>query len=1580
MRNSTSSESEAGMEQLFQHGLSNAAAAALLAFLAASATRIWRNPHFAYAAWLIVLVRLVAPPLVAVNVPMPAASTLANYGSTLVSRAVGLRPLGPRMNAAPTVNRADKPTDSQTKSPTRIVREAGSIAQPNEPNPWGSADPSSDGPRPIVGLPSIDVEPAMSPAELKRLNKGASKPNARTVESIARRQDSERRGADQRGIDAAFTKLSRLNSGTQAGENSWRSTDLVLKLLYPLKRLSVTQLLTAIWLGGTCGYLLLVCVRAVRFSRALRSGRLEVSESLRAEAVAAAATVGLRRRPRLAILAAPLPPFVWPGWRPTVLLPQALVESLGVSQRRLLLLHEFVHLRRFDHRVRWFQIGVVALCWWNPVAWWAARRLERAEEECCDAAVLRLQPDQAEGYGQTLVAVTEFLSTGKLPAPALSIGIVGKSHLKRRLTMILSGPRWPGLSKTRFAVLATVGAALVALTWRGVTAQNVSTKDPVSARWFSTDTKTAVPAHNVPTSDPVVERWFKTGTKTALGPSNAAPSRADARLASLLKLEPLQPEASDDERQKLLKERYNAALSEVLANQQQLQLGAAPSVDRLCRAARDLFESELALVTSNRDKVRILEHYVDYCNKTWTEVNARMNSGLLGGGSADESRARGARLEAEIRLNEFHAATDAAAPEAASDGSSDRHQPNLEPQGRPREVNPQKSNAPTASATFAPAHAAETDGEVHHRSQFTVGNRPDAGSRRFLLDLMYPVPRYQFIGAPDDEAGKLRVEKYNAAAQAIEVYRKQMNSRTFDLVTQIDNLLAAGRNLRDAELAFARGSDSEIGVLEAYLDFTRYLEQAADGWVRAGGIAGIDAPVVAARMREARVEAELNVRNLRHEMAQQLAQRELRNPPPYLKEEPTNREGAPSPVTSQSANHPMGRILPEQAPQPSAAHAPDLPVAAEAPSPPVFNVRPKDAPKGAPALFFAAPLKIEPGDDEWRKLLKEKYNAAASALQYYRTQFDSGTLMPLGDLLVAGRNVRDAELAFDSDPRQQLPILEAYLQFTKYLADIAHSRLVVGGVLADTPVEAARMREARADAELQVLQLRGLPERNNQPKPATSKEPVKAPSAARDTAPPAVSLNADMPGMSSAMSARADGAGSFAGPAPDIHNASGPLNPNGKSLIDLVKFDDQQPQPGESAPRKQLMEHYNEALHSVKSKVNQFEQGKTSAELLCNAAREFTDARLALFEDPWERIPIANWYSVFALKTWREAEAKLHAGGNTRENRDDAEAAQKAFLDARAEYAAVITALPALMTSKIVEISPNDDDRQKLLKERYNAALRALRGSYVRHRVDSTVPFTEIIAAARQVLPADVALQTRPEDRLRVHEQYFELMKYLEKEAEALRRAQVLAQHELDTAHEARVDAEIKLFDARQSGVGQQPPPAQGAAEAPRSREAIVSSSAAQSRQAPAKRPLSGPLPAWLTAEQLKIEAGDDDHKKLLKERYNAALQSLKAVDERRKIDPAVTANDVIAAARQLLAADVALHKSGDIVPSYERYFEFTKFLENIVSSLRKDGMGVNAATYEAVHEARLDAEVKLLDVKGGTAPAPARARSSGKK
>jgi beta-lactamase regulating signal transducer with metallopeptidase domain len=135
-----------------------------------------------------------------------------------------------------------------------------------------------------------------------------------------------------------------------------------------------------------------------------------------------AQSIGLRRTPRLTVVEGALPPMVWSGWRPILLVPQRIVESIDPSQRRLLLLHELLHIRRGDHLVRWLAVAILALYWWNPVAWWAVRRLQNAEEECCDADVLSFHPHQCETYGEALLAVSEFVSSGSLPAAAVSIG------------------------------------------------------------------------------------------------------------------------------------------------------------------------------------------------------------------------------------------------------------------------------------------------------------------------------------------------------------------------------------------------------------------------------------------------------------------------------------------------------------------------------------------------------------------------------------------------------------------------------------------------------------------------------------------------------------------------------------------------------------------------------------------------------------------------------------------------------------------------------------------------------------------------------------------------------------------------------------------------------------------------------------------------------------------------------------------------------------------------------------------------------------------------------------------------------
>ena len=60
------------MDTLLRVGLSNAAVAVVLAVLAVAAGCLCRRPAVAHGLWLLVLLKLVTPPLVHVPLPWPA--------------------------------------------------------------------------------------------------------------------------------------------------------------------------------------------------------------------------------------------------------------------------------------------------------------------------------------------------------------------------------------------------------------------------------------------------------------------------------------------------------------------------------------------------------------------------------------------------------------------------------------------------------------------------------------------------------------------------------------------------------------------------------------------------------------------------------------------------------------------------------------------------------------------------------------------------------------------------------------------------------------------------------------------------------------------------------------------------------------------------------------------------------------------------------------------------------------------------------------------------------------------------------------------------------------------------------------------------------------------------------------------------------------------------------------------------------------------------------------------------------------------------------------------------------------------
>src|SRR5262249_12813942 len=102
---------------------------------------------------------------------------------------------------------------------------------------------------------------------------------------------------------------------------------------------------------------------------------------------------------------------------------------------------------------------VTALYWWNPVLWWARQALRNVEEQCCDAWVVWAFPESAKSYAETLLETLDFLNQAELSEPLLASGFGRVQHLRRRLTMIMSGttPRlvsaWGALGALSLGVL-----------------------------------------------------------------------------------------------------------------------------------------------------------------------------------------------------------------------------------------------------------------------------------------------------------------------------------------------------------------------------------------------------------------------------------------------------------------------------------------------------------------------------------------------------------------------------------------------------------------------------------------------------------------------------------------------------------------------------------------------------------------------------------------------------------------------------------------------------------------------------------------------------------------------------------------------------------------------------------------------------------------------------------------------------------------------------------------------------------------------------------------------------------------------
>ncbi|MGA1237745.1 MAG: M56 family metallopeptidase [Limisphaerales bacterium] len=226
-------------------------------------------------------------------------------------------------------------------------------------------------------------------------------------------------------------------------------------------RQSATLRLAFIWLswltwgGGVCLLIARLAVGWVRTKRLIGASTPLDIHVRRAVSDRVDAILGSTRWPPLACSRLLSLPCVVGLFRPTVVLPGRLMETIDDDTLVRVLVHEIAHVRRGDPWVLRLQRLVTVPLWFHPLVHWMNRELDRAREEICDNYVIRDCPPA--DYARTLLRLAEGAPTRGNPVAKLCI--LDREHsLVFRIRCLLDSARD---RSTTLAVRERLAVALI---------------------------------------------------------------------------------------------------------------------------------------------------------------------------------------------------------------------------------------------------------------------------------------------------------------------------------------------------------------------------------------------------------------------------------------------------------------------------------------------------------------------------------------------------------------------------------------------------------------------------------------------------------------------------------------------------------------------------------------------------------------------------------------------------------------------------------------------------------------------------------------------------------------------------------------------------------------------------------------------------------------------------------------------------------------------------------------------------------------------------------------------------------------
>lgn len=218
--------------------------------------------------------------------------------------------------------------------------------------------------------------------------------------------------------------------------------------------LTLRKVLLPVWWGGAAVTLLVFLTANLCFAARLRKS----SRPLIVEGASLPVYVARERAV----------PCLFGLFRPAVYVTPEAAEDDTLLRHTVA--HETTHFRQGDHVWALLRTVCLALHWWNPLVWWAAKLSRQDGELACDEATIRaLGEGERAAYGRTLIR----MACGRGASPLLTATTMdgGKTSLHERIVLLAKKPRTAALA----AIALVLAAALcVGCTFTGAKKNEVS--------------------------------------------------------------------------------------------------------------------------------------------------------------------------------------------------------------------------------------------------------------------------------------------------------------------------------------------------------------------------------------------------------------------------------------------------------------------------------------------------------------------------------------------------------------------------------------------------------------------------------------------------------------------------------------------------------------------------------------------------------------------------------------------------------------------------------------------------------------------------------------------------------------------------------------------------------------------------------------------------------------------------------------------------------------------------------------------------------------------------------------------------